>query len=58
MDRLEGRKNAPREMTPKSHPGFTDANNVSLAFGGVHKKRFSMGRKPSNTRGITSLKSF
>jgi len=42
----------------ESHPGFTDVNNVWLAFSGARRKRFSMGTKPPNGRDITTLKSF
>jgi len=38
--------------------GFTDANNVSPAFNGARRKRFSMEKKPPNSHGITTLKSF
>src|SRR4030042_5718578 len=41
----------------KNLRGFTDANNASPACSGAHRKPFSMGKKPSNTRGIITLKS-
>lgn len=41
----------------KNRRGFTDANNASPACSGARRKPFSMGKKPSNTRGIITLKS-
>jgi hypothetical protein len=42
----------------KSRHGFTDVSNAWLASSGARRKRFSMGKKPLNTRGIIILKSF